>query len=84
MTTVSICKKCINPKPARTHHCSICNRWVSGNPSHGPFAVAPGQNLDLAFAWTFMGYPVMCRATCPEDMGPRMACELCVITAWGK
>uniref|UniRef100_A0A2K5E9Q0 Palmitoyltransferase n=1 Tax=Aotus nancymaae TaxID=37293 RepID=A0A2K5E9Q0_AOTNA len=33
---VSICKKCIYPKPARTHHCSICNRWVlallSGNP----------------------------------------------------
>ncbi|KAM9701980.1 palmitoyltransferase ZDHHC16 isoform 4-T4 [Dama dama] len=27
-TTVSICKKCINPKPARTHHCSICNRCV--------------------------------------------------------
>uniref|UniRef100_F7GJ04 Zinc finger DHHC-type palmitoyltransferase 16 n=1 Tax=Callithrix jacchus TaxID=9483 RepID=F7GJ04_CALJA len=25
---VSICKKCIYPKPARTHHCSICNRWV--------------------------------------------------------
>ncbi|XP_068404399.1 palmitoyltransferase ZDHHC16 isoform X2 [Eschrichtius robustus] len=28
ITTVSICKKCINPKPARTHHCSICNRCV--------------------------------------------------------
>ncbi|XP_058263218.1 palmitoyltransferase ZDHHC16B isoform X2 [Hemibagrus wyckioides] len=23
--TVTICKKCIVPKPARTHHCSICN-----------------------------------------------------------
>ncbi|XP_077801333.1 palmitoyltransferase ZDHHC16 isoform X16 [Macaca mulatta] len=37
IATVSICKKCIYPKPARTHHCSICNRWVlallSGNPS---------------------------------------------------
>ncbi|OWK07748.1 ZDHHC16 [Cervus elaphus hippelaphus] len=28
-TTVSICKKCINPKPARTHHCSICNSYGS-------------------------------------------------------
>ncbi|XP_007456273.1 PREDICTED: probable palmitoyltransferase ZDHHC16 isoform X6 [Lipotes vexillifer] len=28
ITAVSICKKCINPKPARTHHCSICNRCV--------------------------------------------------------
>lgn len=23
--SVSICKKCITPKPPRTHHCSICN-----------------------------------------------------------
>ncbi|KAM9612171.1 palmitoyltransferase ZDHHC16 isoform 6-T6 [Morphnus guianensis] len=26
LTGVSICRKCIAPKPARTHHCSICNR----------------------------------------------------------
>ncbi|XP_071604618.1 palmitoyltransferase ZDHHC16 isoform X6 [Heliangelus exortis] len=25
LTGVSICRKCIAPKPARTHHCSICN-----------------------------------------------------------
>lgn len=25
---VSICKKCIAPKPPRTHHCSVCNRCV--------------------------------------------------------
>ncbi|KAF4531439.1 hypothetical protein B566_EDAN004209, partial [Ephemera danica] len=25
---VSICKKCISPKPPRTHHCSICDRCV--------------------------------------------------------
>ena len=24
--SVTICKKCISPKPARTHHCSICQR----------------------------------------------------------
>lgn len=23
---VTICRKCISPKPSRTHHCSICNR----------------------------------------------------------
>ncbi|XP_016075439.1 PREDICTED: probable palmitoyltransferase ZDHHC16 isoform X4 [Miniopterus natalensis] len=28
IATVSICKKCIYPKPARTHHCSVCNRCV--------------------------------------------------------
>lgn len=26
---VAVCKKCIMPKPARTHHCGICNRWVN-------------------------------------------------------
>ncbi|XP_026674225.1 palmitoyltransferase ZDHHC16 isoform X2 [Ceratina calcarata] len=25
---VSICKKCIKPKPPRTHHCSVCNRCI--------------------------------------------------------
>lgn len=25
---VSICKKCLTPKPTRTHHCSICNKCV--------------------------------------------------------
>ncbi|XP_068423519.1 palmitoyltransferase ZDHHC16A isoform X2 [Clinocottus analis] len=25
---VSVCKKCIIPKPARTHHCGICNRCI--------------------------------------------------------
>ncbi|MBZ3874541.1 putative palmitoyltransferase ZDHHC16 [Sciurus carolinensis] len=29
IATVSICKKCIYPKPARTHHCSICNSSVA-------------------------------------------------------
>ncbi|XP_033005763.1 palmitoyltransferase ZDHHC16 isoform X1 [Lacerta agilis] len=28
VAAVSICRKCIAPKPARTHHCSICNRCV--------------------------------------------------------
>ncbi|XP_059755978.1 palmitoyltransferase ZDHHC16 isoform X5 [Balaenoptera ricei] len=37
ITTVSICKKCINPKPARTHHCSICNRCVLKMDHHCPW-----------------------------------------------
>ena len=24
----SICKKCIKPKPPRTHHCSVCNKCI--------------------------------------------------------
>uniref|UniRef100_A0A8C7YP10 Palmitoyltransferase n=1 Tax=Oryzias sinensis TaxID=183150 RepID=A0A8C7YP10_9TELE len=35
--SVSICKKCIVPKPARTHHCSICNTCVLKMDHHCPW-----------------------------------------------
>ncbi|CAF92820.1 unnamed protein product, partial [Tetraodon nigroviridis] len=35
--SVSFCKKCIIPKPARTHHCSICNRCVLKMDHHCPW-----------------------------------------------
>ncbi|XP_054265049.1 palmitoyltransferase ZDHHC16 [Macrosteles quadrilineatus] len=34
---VSICKKCIAPKPPRTHHCSVCNRCVLKMDHHCPW-----------------------------------------------
>ncbi|XP_023679901.1 palmitoyltransferase ZDHHC16A isoform X2 [Paramormyrops kingsleyae] len=34
---VSVCKKCIIPKPARTHHCSICNRCILKMDHHCPW-----------------------------------------------
>lgn len=34
---VTICKKCIAPKPARTHHCSICRRCVLKMDHHCPW-----------------------------------------------
>lgn len=34
---VSICKKCIKPKPPRTHHCSICNKCVLKMDHHCPW-----------------------------------------------
>ncbi|XP_077595461.1 palmitoyltransferase ZDHHC16B isoform X2 [Stigmatopora nigra] len=37
LASVSICKKCINPKPARTHHCSICNTCVLKMDHHCPW-----------------------------------------------
>ncbi|XP_037534948.1 palmitoyltransferase ZDHHC16A [Nematolebias whitei] len=34
---VSVCKKCITPKPARTHHCGICNRCILKMDHHCPW-----------------------------------------------
>ncbi|XP_049591560.1 palmitoyltransferase ZDHHC16A isoform X1 [Syngnathus scovelli] len=34
---VSVCKKCVLPKPARTHHCSICNRCILKMDHHCPW-----------------------------------------------
>lgn len=34
---VSVCKKCISPKPPRTHHCSVCNKCVLKMDHHCPW-----------------------------------------------
>ncbi|KAL3863140.1 hypothetical protein ACJMK2_004909 [Sinanodonta woodiana] len=34
---VSICKKCISPKPPRTHHCTICKRCILKMDHHCPW-----------------------------------------------
>ncbi|XP_018941148.1 palmitoyltransferase ZDHHC16B-like [Cyprinus carpio] len=34
---VTICKKCIVPKPARTHHCSVCSRCILKMDHHCPW-----------------------------------------------
>lgn len=34
---VSICKKCVKPKPPRAHHCSVCNRCVLKMDHHCPW-----------------------------------------------
>ncbi|XP_077311806.1 palmitoyltransferase ZDHHC16 isoform X3 [Lithobates pipiens] len=35
--SVSVCRKCIAPKPARTHHCSICNKCILKMDHHCPW-----------------------------------------------
>uniref|UniRef100_A0A671YLI6 Palmitoyltransferase n=1 Tax=Sparus aurata TaxID=8175 RepID=A0A671YLI6_SPAAU len=37
MPFVAVCKKCIMPKPARTHHCGICNRCILKMDHHCPW-----------------------------------------------
>ncbi|XP_071948993.1 palmitoyltransferase ZDHHC16-like isoform X2 [Antedon mediterranea] len=34
---VTICKRCIAPKPPRTHHCSVCNKCVLKMDHHCPW-----------------------------------------------
>ncbi|XP_040291893.1 palmitoyltransferase ZDHHC16 isoform X1 [Bufo bufo] len=35
--SVAVCRKCIAPKPARTHHCSICKRCILKMDHHCPW-----------------------------------------------
>ncbi|XP_033371751.1 palmitoyltransferase ZDHHC16 isoform X8 [Parus major] len=51
LTGVSICRKCIAPKPARTHHCSICNRHTT-RPHHPP---SPSASELSTRAWSTFG-----------------------------
>ncbi|KAL1122961.1 hypothetical protein AAG570_003285 [Ranatra chinensis] len=37
LEAVSICRKCIAPKPPRTHHCSVCNKCVLKMDHHCPW-----------------------------------------------
>ncbi|KAM6066815.1 palmitoyltransferase ZDHHC16 isoform 4-T4 [Chlamydotis macqueenii] len=51
LTGVSICRKCIAPKPARTHHCSICNRRTT-RPHRPP---SPSASELSTRAWSTSG-----------------------------
>jgi len=41
---VSICKKCISPKPPRTHHCSVCRKCILKMDHHCRILLPKAEN----------------------------------------
>ncbi|XP_068160956.1 palmitoyltransferase ZDHHC16B isoform X2 [Antennarius striatus] len=54
--SVSICKKCITPKPPRTHHCSICNTCVLKMDHHCPWLNNCVGHLNHRYFFSFCIY----------------------------
>ncbi|KAK9400952.1 putative palmitoyltransferase ZDHHC16 [Crotalus adamanteus] len=59
LAAVSICKKCIAPKPARTHHCSICNRCVLKMDHHCPWLNNCVGHYNHRYFFSFMLFMTM-------------------------
>ncbi|XP_063704599.1 palmitoyltransferase ZDHHC16 [Culicoides brevitarsis] len=62
---VSICKKCMSPKPPRTHHCSVCNACILKFDHHCPWlsncvGFHNHRYFFLYMAWTCIGIIYMC------------------------
>ncbi|KAK7603810.1 hypothetical protein V9T40_003809 [Parthenolecanium corni] len=55
----SICKKCIKPKPHRTHHCSICNTCVLLMDHHCPWLNNCVGHFNRRYFLMFMIYIVI-------------------------
>ncbi|KAE8284509.1 Palmitoyltransferase ZDHHC16B [Larimichthys crocea] len=54
--SVSICKKCITPKPPRTHHCSICNTCVLKMDHHCPWLNNCVGHFNHRYFFSFCAY----------------------------
>ncbi|XP_038125097.1 palmitoyltransferase ZDHHC16B-like [Cyprinodon tularosa] len=54
--SVSICKKCITPKPPRTHHCSICSVCVLKMDHHCPWLNNCVGHLNHRYFFSFCLY----------------------------
>ncbi|XP_062858663.1 palmitoyltransferase ZDHHC16B [Trichomycterus rosablanca] len=59
ISTVTVCKKCIVPKPARTHHCSICNRCVLKMDHHCPWLNNCVGHFNHRYFFSFCLYMTM-------------------------
>ncbi|RZF32986.1 hypothetical protein LSTR_LSTR008699 [Laodelphax striatellus] len=56
---VSICKKCVAPKPPRTHHCSVCNRCVLKMDHHCPWLNNCVGHYNHRYFFMYMVYIVL-------------------------
>ncbi|XP_033210094.1 palmitoyltransferase ZDHHC16 isoform X2 [Belonocnema kinseyi] len=56
---VSICKKCIKPKPPRTHHCSVCNKCVLKMDHHCPWLNNCVGHNNHRYFFEYMAFTVM-------------------------
>ncbi|KAM3859392.1 palmitoyltransferase ZDHHC16B [Diretmus argenteus] len=68
--SVSTCKKCIVPKPARTHHCSICSTCVLKMDHHCPWLNNCVGHFNHRYFFCFCLYMtlgcVYCSISCRE------------------
>ncbi|XP_054167270.1 palmitoyltransferase ZDHHC16-like isoform X2 [Oppia nitens] len=53
---VSFCKRCIAPKSARTHHCSVCNRCILKMDHHCPWLNNCIGHYNHRYFFMFMVY----------------------------
>lgn len=54
----TICKKCIHPKPPRTHHCSVCDQCVLKMDHHCPWINGCIGHFNHRYFFMFMVYMV--------------------------
>ncbi|KAL4705678.1 hypothetical protein ACJJTC_018751 [Scirpophaga incertulas] len=53
-----ICKKCITPKPPRTHHCSVCDRCILAMDHHCPWLNNCVGYFNARYFYLYMVYMV--------------------------
>ena len=56
---VSVCKKCIAPKPPRTHHCSVCNRCILKMDHHCPWMNNCIGHYNHRYFFMYMVYMIL-------------------------
>ncbi|XP_045509392.1 palmitoyltransferase ZDHHC16B [Colias croceus] len=53
-----ICKKCISPKPPRTHHCSVCDKCILAMDHHCPWLNNCVGYFNARYFYLYMAYMV--------------------------